>query len=174
MQEIVVPFQNEQIVKQLRAGMRVLLTGSVIVMRDAAHQLLYEQVEKNNTIPINITNEVVFYAGPTPAKPNMPIGAIGPTTSARMDLYTPSLLAFGLKGMIGKGKRSHEVVTAMKQYGAVYFAAIGGIAALLSKKVTSQEIILYEHLGTEAIRRITVEKFPCIVVNDSEGNDYYR
>src|SRR5690625_3335830 len=102
MQEIVVPFQNEQIVKQLRAGMRVLLTGSVIVMRDAAHQLLYEQVEKNNTIPINITNEVVFYAGPTPAKPNMPIGAIGPTTSARMDLYTPSLLAFGLKGMIGK------------------------------------------------------------------------
>lgn len=173
MQEIVVPFQNERVVKSLRAGMRVLLTGSLIVMRDAAHKELHQLIEANKALPIDLKNEVVFYAGPTPAREHMAVGAIGPTTSERMDRFTPELLALGLKGMIGKGRRSDEVIAAIKAYEAVYFAAIGGIAALLSKTVTSEEVIAYEYLGTEAIRRITVERFPCIVVNDMYGGDYY-
>lgn len=173
MQEIVVPFTSEKAIKALRAGMRVSLTGSLIVMRDAAHHLLYEQMKAGEPLPLDLTNEVVFYAGPTPAKANRAVGAIGPTTSARMDRYTPFLLEQGLKGMIGKGKRSEEVKRAIVHHKAVYFVAIGGIAALLSQRVTSESVIAFAHLGTEAIRRITVEKFPCIVVNDIYGNDFY-
>ncbi|MCX7694860.1 MAG: Fe-S-containing hydro-lyase [Caloramator sp.] len=160
-------------VEELKAGDSVLLTGYIYTARDAAHKRLVELLEKGEDLPFDIENQIIYYVGPTPAKEGMPIGSAGPTTSYRMDPYTPKLLDKGLKGMIGKGKRSDEVVESMKKNKAIYFAAIGGAAALTAKCVKSSELIAYEDLGAEAIRRLYVEDLPLIVVIDSNGNNYY-
>lgn len=160
-------------VKELKAGDSVLLTGYIYTARDAAHKRLVELLDKGEELPFDIENQIIYYVGPTPAKEGMPIGSAGPTTSYRMDPYTPKLLDKGLKGMIGKGKRSDEVIESMKKNKAIYFAAIGGAAALTAKCVKSSELIAYEDLGAEAIRRLYVEDLPLIVVIDSEGNNYY-
>lgn len=160
---------TDDVIKDLRAGDSVLLSGSVITGRDAAHKRLYELIEKGEPLPVNIEGEVIYYVGPAPAKPGHAVGPAGPTSSYRMDKYTPALLDMGLKGMIGKGARSQEVIDSMVKNGVVYFAAIGGAAALISKSIKSSEILAYEDLGTEAIYRFEVEDFPAIVVIDSFG-----
>ncbi len=159
---------------RLHAGDKVLLNGELLVARDAAHKRLFEAVQNGKTLPVELKNETVYYMGPSPAREGRVIGSAGPTTAARMDKYTPALLELGLIGMIGKGRRSPEVIAAMKKHHAVYFAAIGGCGALLSKCITASEVICYEDLGTEAIRRITVRDFPCIVAIDSMGNNLYE
>lgn len=169
---ITTPLTKEK-VEELKAGDSVLLTGYIYTARDAAHKRLVELLEKGEDLPFDIENQIIYYVGPTPAKEGMPIGSAGPTTSYRMDPYTPKLLDKGLKGMIGKGKRSDEVVESMKKNKAIYFAAIGGAAALTAKCVKSSELIAYEDLGAEAIRRLYVEDLPLIVVIDSNGNNYY-
>lgn len=160
-------------VEDLKAGDSVFLTGYIYTARDAAHKRLVELLEKGEDLPFDIENQIIYYVGPTPAKEGMPIGSAGPTTSYRMDPYTPKLLDKGLKGMIGKGKRSDEVVESMKKNKAIYFAAIGGAAALTAKCVKSSELIAYDDLGAEAIRKLYVEDLPLIVVIDSKGNNYY-
>jgi fumarate hydratase subunit beta len=160
-------------IQPLRSGHRVTISGSVYTARDAAHRRLLELIENKRALPIPLEGQVIYYVGPSPAPPGRIIGAAGPTTSYRMDPYTPKLLEMGLKGMIGKGKRSQEVVDAMVQYGAVYFAAIGGAGALMAKAVKEVRIVAYEELGPEAIRHLTVEKLPAVVVNDIHGNDLY-
>ncbi len=167
-----VPITSET-VKMLKAGDRVLLTGTLYTARDAAHARLQECLENNVPLPFELSGNVIYYLGPSPARPGQVIGSAGPTTSGRMDKYTPDLLRLGLSGMIGKGRRTKEVIDAIKQYGAVYFAAIGGAGALLSKCIKSSEVIAYEDLGTEAVRKLTVIDFPCIVAVDSEGQDLY-
>lgn len=159
---------------KLKAGDSVLITGVIYTARDAAHKRLVETLERGEPLPVDIKDQIIYYVGPTPAKPGRPIGAAGPTTSGRMDAYAPRLLAEGLRGMIGKGYRSPEVVTAMKKHTAVYFAATGGAAALIARAVKGYEVVAYPDLGTEAIARVTVENFPAIVVIDSEGRNYYE
>jgi fumarate hydratase subunit beta len=161
-------------VMKLKAGDRVLITGNIYTARDAAHKRLIELLDKGEKLPIDVSNAIIYYVGPTPAKAGSAIGSAGPTTSYRMDAYTPKLLDLGLKGMIGKGKRDEAVVESMKKNKAVYFGAIGGAAALIGKSIKKAQIIAYEDLGSEAIRKLYVEDFPAVVVIDSEGNDLYK
>ena len=165
---------NEEKVIQLKAGDLVKITGHIYAARDAAHKRIFELIKKGQKLPIQIKGQIIFYAGPTPAKPGYPCGSVGPTTSYRMDPYTPSLLERGLKGMIGKGFRSKEVIDSMKKNKTIYFAAIGGAAALIAKSVKKSEVIAYKDLGAEAIYRFYVEDFPAIVVIDSTGNNLYE
>lgn len=170
---ISVPF-SEGAAADLRAGDYVYLTGTVYTARDAAHKRMYEALEREEKLPVEMENNIIYYMGPSPARPGRPIGSAGPTTSGRMDKYAPALLDLGLKGMIGKGKRSQAVKDAIVRNGAVYFAAVGGAGALLSRSIVSSEVIAYDDLGTEAIRRLEVKDFPVIVVMDAEGNDLYE
>lgn len=170
---ITVPY-DEETVKQLCSGDYVYLTGTIYTARDAAHKRMYEALEQGKELPFDIKNNVIYYMGPSPARKGRSIGSAGPTTASRMDKYTPALLDLGLKGMIGKGKRTEEVRHAIVQNGAVYFAAVGGAGALLSKSIVSSEIIAYDDLGTEAIRKLQVKNFPVIVVIDSKGNNLYE
>ena len=171
--KITLPIKDEDI-KSLKAGDSVLLTGTIITGRDAAHKRLFELIEKGEELPVDVKGEIIYYVGPAPAKPGYAVGPAGPTSSYRMDKFTPALLDLGMKGMIGKGARSEEVIDAIVSNGAVYFAAIGGAAALIAKSIKKEEILCYEDLGTEAVRRYTVEDFPCIVAIDSEGNNVYK
>ena len=171
--KINLPITDEDI-KNLKAGDSVLLTGSIITGRDAAHKRLYELIEKGDELPVDIKGELIYYVGPAPAKPGYAVGPAGPTSSYRMDKYAPALLDLGLKGMIGKGARSQAVIDSIVKNNCVYFAAIGGAAALIAKSIKSEEVRCYEDLGPEAIRRYTVEDFPCIVAIDSEGNNVYK
>jgi fumarate hydratase subunit beta len=164
---------TEEIITSLHAGDMVLLSGEVYTARDVAHRRLYESLLKGEKLPVNLSKAVLFYAAPTPTPPKKVIGSIGPTTSYRMDLFTPKLIENGLRGMIGKGNRSPEVVAALKKYKAVYFGAIGGIAALMSQCVKKVEMISYEDLGPEAIRKLIIVNLPLVVINDSQGNDLY-
>lgn len=165
---------TEEKVKDLKAGDTVLLSGVIYTGRDAAHKRLVELLEKGEELPIDVKDAVIYYVGPTPAKEGMAIGSAGPTTSYRMDAYTPALLEKGLRGMIGKGLRNDEVVQSMIKNKAVYFGAIGGAAALIGKCVKKAEIVTYEDLGAEAVRRLEVEDFPVVVVIDSKGNNLYK
>ena len=167
------PLQRED-VKKLKAGDSCLITGVIYTARDAAHKRLCELIERGEEFPFDIKNSIIYFVGPTPEKPGQAIGSCGPTTSYRMDAYSPELIKKGQTGMIGKGKRGPAVVDAMKEYGAVYFGAIGGCGALLSRCVKKAEVIAYDDLGAEAIRRLEVEDFPVIVVIDSEGNNLYE
>lgn len=160
--------------QELQAGDRVLLSGLVYTARDAAHKRLIELLDKGQTLPIELKDAVIYYVGPTPEKPGKPIGSAGPTTSYRMDSYTPKLLDLGLKAMIGKGIRSEEVIKSMKENKALYFAAIGGAAALMAKSVIKSELVAYEDLGSEAIRRLKVKDLPLVVAIDSYGNNLYE
>ncbi len=160
-------------VTELKAGDYVYLSGKIYTARDAAHKRIFETLQQNKELPFDIVNQVIYYLGPTPARDGQVIGSAGPTTSSRMDKYTPVLLDLGLKGMIGKGKRNEEVICSMIKNKAVYFAAVGGAGALLSKCIKSSKVIAYEDLGTEAIRELWVENLPVIVVIDSEGNNFY-
>lgn len=171
--KITTPLTKET-AKTLKAGDIVSLTGVVYAARDAAHKRMSEALAEGKELPFDLSDAVIYYLGPSPAREGQVIGSAGPTTAGRMDKYTPALLAKGLRGMIGKGRRSDAVVEAMKENGAVYFAAVGGAGALLSKHITKSEVLAYEDLGTEAIRRLYVEDFPVIVVIDSEGNDLYK
>lgn len=170
---ISVPLSDED-AAALRAGDYVYLTGTIYTARDAAHKRMHEALEKGSPLPMDMNNNVIYYMGPSPARPGRVIGSAGPTTASRMDKYAPSLLDLGLKGMIGKGRRTQEVRDAVVRNGAVYFAAIGGAGALLSRSVISSEIIAYDDLGTEAIRKLEVKDFPVVVVMDSQGNDLYE
>lgn len=190
---ITVPFEDDQI-KDLKAGDYVYITGTIYSARDAAHKRMYDTLTEHagkdcsqeqlvhaaaeqmaaGCLPVELTNNVIYYLGPTPAKKGQVIGSAGPTTSSRMDKYTPLLLDMGLKGMIGKGKRSPQVIDAIVRNKAVYFAAVGGAGALLSKCIKEAEVIAYDDLGTEAIRKMRVEDLPVIVVIDSEGNNLYE
>ena len=171
--KITLPITDEDI-KNLKAGDSVLLTGSIITGRDAAHKRLYELIQKGEKLPVDIKGELIYYVGPAPAKPGYAVGPAGPTSSYRMDKYAPSLLDLGLKGMIGKGARNKEVVDAIVRNKGVYLVAIGGAAALIAKSIKSEEILCYEDLVTEAVRRYEVEDFPCIVAIDSNGNNVYE
>ncbi|MBP5631510.1 MAG: Fe-S-containing hydro-lyase [Clostridia bacterium] len=159
--------------RSLRAGDYVYLTGVLYTARDAAHKRMYEALDAGQELPVDLNGQVVYYLGPTPARPGHVIGSAGPTTSSRMDKYAPRLLDLGLKGMVGKGKRTQEVIDAVVRNGAVYFAAVGGAGALLSKCIKEAEVVAYDDLGTEAIRRLRVENLPVIVVIDSEGTNLY-
>ncbi len=158
----------------LRAGDYVYITGTIYTARDAAHKRMYEALANNEELPMKMQNNIIYYMGPSPAREGRPIGSAGPTTASRMDKYAPSLLDMGLKGMIGKGKRSQEVKDAIIRNGAVYFAAVGGAGALLAQRITKSTVIAYDDLGTEAIRELEVENFPVIVVIDSKGNNLYE
>ena len=165
---------DDKIVSELKAGDYVYLTGTVYTARDAAHKRLYEALQRGEDIPLELQNNIIYYLGPSPAREGQVIGSAGPTTSSRMDKYTPLLLEKGLKGMIGKGKRSDEVIESMHKNHAVYFAAIGGAGALLSKCIKKSEVIAYEDLGTEAIHKLEVENLPIIVVIDDEKTNLYN
>jgi len=167
------PVSTEE-VRKLKAGDNVLISGVIYTGRDAAHKRLVDLIDKGEELPIDLEGQFIYYVGPAPAKPGHAAGSAGPTTSYRMDPYAPALLDLGLKGMIGKGLRAKEVVDSMKKNGAVYFAAVGGAAALIAKSITKVEVVAYEDLGAEAIHRFHVEDFPAIVVIDSEGNDLYK
>lgn len=171
--KITLPITDEDI-KNLKAGDSVLLSGSIITGRDAAHKRLYELIQKGEKLPVDIKGELIYYVGPAPEKPGYAVGPAGPTSSYRMDKYAPSLLDLGLKGMIGKGARNKEVVDAIVRNKGVYLVAIGGAAALIAKSIKREEILCYEDLGTEAVRRYEVEDFPCIVAIDSNGNNVYE
>jgi fumarate hydratase subunit beta len=164
----------EEVIVSLAAGDMVLLSGEVYTARDVAHRRLYEALERGEKLPIDLNAAVIFYAAPTPTPPRKVIGSVGPTTSYRMDAFTPRLIENGLKGMIGKGTRSAEVVAAIQKFKAVYFGGIGGIAALTAQCVKKMEVIAYEDLGPEAIRKLTIVDMPLIVVNDAHGNDLYK
>lgn len=170
---IKVPLGDED-ARSLRAGDYVYLTGTIYTARDAAHKRMYEALEAGEALPLEMQDNVIYYMGPSPAREGRPIGSAGPTTASRMDKYAPSLLDLGLKGMIGKGKRSQAVQEAIVRNGAVYFAAVGGAGALLSRSILSSEVIAYDDLGTEAIRKLEVKDFPVIVVMDSQGNNLYE
>ena len=172
-QRIVIPL-TEEVVACLHMGDTLLISGVLYTARDAAHKRLIDLIEKGEELPINLQGQVIYYVGPTPAKPGMPIGSAGPTTSGRMDAYTPSLIEWGLKGMIGKGQRSQNVKDAMCKYKAVYLGATGGAGALLSKRITKSEVIAFPDLGPEAIHRLEVEDFPVVVINDISGKDLYE
>ena len=160
--KINLPITDEDI-KNLRAGDSVLLSGTIITGRDAAHKRLFDLLKAGEALPVDVKGEIIYYVGPAPAKPGHAVGPAGPTSSYRMDKYTPALLELGMKGMIGKGARSQEVIDSIVKNKAVYFAAIGGAAALIAESIKAEELLCYEDLGTEAIRRYTVEDFPCIV-----------
>ena len=165
---------SDQDAKGLRAGDYVYLSGILYTARDAAHKRMQEALDKEEELPISLKQNILYYMGPSPAREGRPIGSAGPTTSSRMDKYTPALMDLGLKGMIGKGKRSQAVKEALIRNEGVYFAAVGGAGALLSKAILSSKVIAYEDLGTEAVRRLEVKDFPVIVVMDSKGNDLYE
>ena len=167
------PITTEE-VRKLKARDSVLITGEIYTGRDAAHKRLIELLKSGKELPIDLNGQIIYYVGPAPAKPGYASGPAGPTTSYRMDPYAPELLKLGLKGMIGKGTRSKEVIDAMKEKGAVYFGAVGGAAALISKSIKKVEVVCYEDLGAEAIHEFYVEDFPAIVVIDSEGNNLYE
>lgn len=170
---IKVPLSDDD-ARSLQSGDYVYLTGTIYTARDAAHKRMYEALSKGGKLPMDMKNNVIYYMGPSPAREGRAIGSAGPTTASRMDKYAPSLLDLGLKGMIGKGKRSQEVKDAIMRNGAVYFAAVGGAGALLSRSIVASEIIAYDDLGTEAIRRLEVKDFPVIVVIDAQGNNLYE
>ena len=165
---------TEDKVKDLKAGDTVLLSGVIYTARDAAHKRLVDLLEKGEELPIDVKDQIIYYVGPTPAKPGMALGSAGPTTSYRMDAYSPRLIEEGLRGMIGKGLRGKEVVDSIIKHKAVYFAAIGGAAALIGKAVKKADLVAYEDLGAEAVRRLEVEDLPVVVVIDSEGNNLYE
>lgn len=165
---------NNEIAKELKAGDYVYITGTIYTARDAAHKRMNEALEKGKELPIELENNIIYYMGPSPAREGRVIGSAGPTTASRMDKYTPNLLDLGLKAMIGKGKRSKEVIEAIKRNSCVYFAAVGGAGAILSKCIKKSEVVAYDDLGTEAIRKLYVEDFPVIVVIDSDGNNLYE
>lgn len=165
---------SEEAARSLRAGDYVYITGTIYTARDAAHKRMQEALDAGEALPIDMKDNIIYYMGPSPARAGRPIGSAGPTTASRMDKYAPGLLDLGLKGMIGKGKRSKEVLDAIVRNGAVYFAAVGGAGALLSRAITASEIVAYEDLGTEAIRKLEVVDFPVIVVADAEGNNLYE
>ena len=170
---ITAPLSREA-ARSLKAGDSCLISGVIYTARDAAHKRLCELVAQGKELPLDLKDAIIYFVGPTPAKEGQAIGSAGPTTSYRMDAYSPTLIAQGLTGMIGKGKRGPEVVAAMGEYGAVYFGAIGGCGALLSKCIKKAEVIAYEDLGAEAIRRLEVEDFPAVVIIDSQGNNLYE
>lgn len=170
---ITAPFSSD-VAKTLNSGDYVYITGTIYTARDAAHKRMYEALERKEQLPITMENTVIYYMGPSPAREGRPIGSAGPTTSSRMDKYAPALLDMGLKGMIGKGKRTPQVIDAIKRNNAVYFAAVGGAGALLSKCIIQSEVVAYDDLGTEAIRKLEVENFPVIVVIDCKGNNLYE
>ena len=165
---------SKEAAKSLRAGDYVYITGIIYTARDAAHKRMYEALERGEPLPLEMSGNIIYYMGPSPARDGRPIGSAGPTTASRMDKYAPDLLDMGLLGMVGKGKRSAAVKEAIVRNGAVYFAAVGGAGALLSKSVTQSEVIAYDDLGTEAIRKLQIENFPVVVVIDAEGNDLYE
>lgn len=170
---ITAPLKPEE-AKMLRAGDYVHITGTIYTARDAAHKRMKEILDAGKELPFDVRNNIIYYMGPSPAREGQPIGSAGPTTASRMDKYAPTLLDMGLTGMIGKGKRSEAVRNSIVQNGAVYFAAVGGAGALLSKSIQASEVIAYDDLGTEAIRRLEVKDFPVIVVIDSEGSNLYE
>jgi fumarate hydratase subunit beta len=165
---------SAETVKDLRAGDVVRISGYIYTARDAAHKRLTEALARGEELPLDLKDNVIYYVGPSPTKPGEVVGSAGPTTSGRMDKYTPTMIEQGMRGMIGKGLRSQEVIDACKEYGAVYFAAVGGAAAVIAQSIKGEEMIAYEDLGPEAIRRYEVEDFPAIVVIDAEGNDFYK
>lgn len=171
--KITTPLGDDKVIR-LKSGDSVLITGNIYTARDAAHKRLIELIEKGQELPIDIKGQIIYYVGPAPAKPGYPCGSAGPTTSYRMDPYAPYLLDLGLKGMIGKGLRSKEVIESMKKNKAVYFGAVGGAAALIARSIKKSEVIAYEDLGAEAIHRYYVENFPAIVIIDCEGNNLYE
>lgn len=173
MRTLTTPLSTEEC-RALKVGERVSLSGIIYTARDAAHKRMVELLAEGKPLPIDVTDQVIYYAGPCPAKPGAVIGSCGPTTSYRMDAYAPTLMEQGLSGMIGKGKRSQEVIDSMKANGAVYFAAIGGCGALISKCVKSARVIAFPDLGPEALRELYVENFPLTVIIDSEGNNLYE
>jgi len=170
--ELKEPFTKDKLEK-LRAGDTVLLTGTIYAARDAAHKKLIEMIQAGELLPLQIENQMVYYMGPTPARPGHPIGSAGPTTSYRMDSFTPALLALGLSGMIGKGPRNDEVKKCAKEQGAVYFAAIGGAAALIAQSIKASEVVAFADMGTEAVRSLYVEDMPLVVAYDTVGGDVF-
>src|SRR5215471_7772719 len=165
---------SDEVVASLHAGDRVRLSGEILTGRDAAHKRLIDLLDEGKLLPIDVRGQIIYYVGPTPPRPGTVIGSAGPTTGGRMDSYAPKLMRLGLKGMIGKGARSLAVREAMRQWKCVYFGAIGGAGALLSQHIKSAEVLAYDDLGTEAIRRLVIEDFPLIVINDVYGNDVYE
>ena len=165
---------SDETVTSLKAGDNLLITGVIYTARDAAHKKLTELMERNEELPLDLKGHIIYYVGPTPAKPGQVIGSAGPTTSGRMDAYTPQMLSKGMKGCIGKGSRSKAVKEALIEYKGIYLAAVGGAGALLSKKITACEVVAYPELGAEAIHRLEVEDFPVTVINDAHGNDLYE
>lgn len=165
---------TEDVVRSLRAGDRVLISGALYTARDAAHKRMVEAIEAGQPLPFDLVGQIIYYVGPCPAKPGQVIGSCGPTTSGRMDPYVPAILARGLRGMLGKGSRAPSVVEAMRDHGAVYLAAIGGAGALAAQAVQRAELVAYEDLGPEAVRRLEVEDFPAVVCIDTLGNDLYQ
>lgn len=170
---IMAPINKEELAK-LQAGDYVYITGTIYTARDAAHKRMQETLDRGENLPIALDNNLIYYMGPSPAREGRPIGSAGPTTSSRMDKYAPKLMDLGLAGMIGKGKRSQSVMDAIVRNGAVYFAAVGGAGALLSKSIVKSEVVAYDDLGTEAIRKLEVKDFPVIVVADKDGNNLYE
>lgn len=170
---IMAPINKEELAK-LQAGDYVYITGTIYTARDAAHKRMQETLDRGENLPITLDNNLIYYMGPSPAREGRPIGSAGPTTSSRMDKYAPKLMDLGLAGMIGKGKRSQSVMDAIVRNGAVYFAAVGGAGALLSKSIVKSEVVAYDDLGTEAIRKLEVKDFPVIVVADKDGNNLYE
>jgi len=171
--KIKAPFDKES-AKKLKAGDNVLITGTIIAARDAAHKAMTEALARGEKLPVELRNETIYYLGPSPAKPGQVIGAAGPTTSGRMDKYTPAILDLGVSGMIGKGYRSKDVIDSIVKNGVVYMVAIGGAGALIAKTIKKYEVLAYPELGPEAVARLTVEDFPAIVAIDSEGNNFYE
>ena len=172
-QHITAPLSKQEAAK-LKSGDYVYITGTIYTARDAAHKRMFEALQNNELLPMEMKDNIIYYMGPSPARPGRPIGSAGPTTASRMDKYAPDLLDLGLKGMIGKGKRSKAVIDGIVRNKAVYFAAVGGAGAILSQRIKASEVIAYDDLGTEAIRKLEVEDFPVIVVIDSEGNNLYE
>ena len=170
----ITPPLTDEVVKDLKIGEKVLITGVIYSARDAAHKRIVDMMADNEELPFDLKGAVIYFMGPAPAKPGQPIGSAGPTTSYRMDAYSPTLVAAGLKGMVGKGARSDEVVESMKEHCAVYFAATGGAGALISKSIKKAEVVAFDDLGAEAVRRLEVEDFPCTVAQDCYGDNMYQ
>ena len=165
---------NDDVISSLRSGDRVLIDGILFTARDAAHKRLVELIDRGEQLPFDLRGQIIYYVGPTPARPGRPIGSAGPTTSFRMDAYAPKLMEHGLKGMIGKGARSKEVLESIRRFKCIYFTTVGGAGALIARRITRSKIVAYEDLGAEAVRKLTVENFPVFVVNDIDGNDLYE